>query len=220
MRDARVFIGVPSQDLWKADFGMSMVQMTAVLTQPLREGAKIQSCRIWNSKGSILPKLRTTLVRQALMGDFTHILFVDSDMVFPAHTLHQLLNRDKAVVACNCPVKVIPSSPTARLQSGERGKPVYSSPDDSGVLPVWRVGTGIMLVRTSIFQQIPEPWFPIKWNEKLQDYTGEDWAFCERLEEADIPIYVDLQLSKQIGHIGEFVYEHKHVEKKDGHESA
>ena len=215
MKDARVFIGIPSQETWKADFGMCVVQMTAMLSQPLRDGNKIQSCRIWNSKGSILPKLRTILVKQALQGNFTHILFIDSDMTFPADTLHQLLNRDKAVVACNCPVKAIPSSPTARLHGGERGEPLFSIPDDFGVRQVWRVGTGIMLVKTSIFRELPEPWFPIKWNEKLQDYTGEDWAFCEKLEQADIPIYVDLQLSKQIGHVGSFVFEHKHVEKEN-----
>lgn len=217
MKDASVFIGVPSQESWKADFGMCMVQLTAMLSQPFHSGAaKIRSCRIWNTKGSILPRSRTTLVRQALQGDYSHILFIDSDMTFPADLLQRLLDRDKAVIACNCPVKALPSSPTARLKGGERGEPLFSVPDDLGIRQVWRVGTGIMLVRTSIFRQLSEPWFPIMWNEKLQDYIGEDWAFCEKLEQADIPIYVDLQMSKQIGHIGSFIYEHKHVEKKDG----
>lgn len=220
MRLIKVFVGVPSQETWKADFGMSLVHMVAMVSQPLRDGTKIQSCRLWNSRGSILPKLRTTLVKQALQSEATHILFIDSDMVFPAETLHKLLERGKAVIGCNCPVKTIPSSPTARQEGGDRGMPVYAAPDDFGIEKVWRVGTGIMLVETRVFKQIPEPWFPVEWNEKTGDYTGEDWAFCEKLEAAGIPIYIDRQLSKLIGHVGSFTYEHKHVEIPDGHERS
>jgi hypothetical protein len=77
-----------------------------------------------------------------------------------------------------------------------------------------------MLVELRVFENIPEPWFPIKWNPELQDYTGEDWAFCEQLEERGIPIYVDMQLSKHIGHVGAFTYEHKHVERRQGNGRA
>lgn len=216
-KDIRVFVGVPSQETWKADFGMSLVHMIAAVGQPLKDGSRIQSCRLWNSRGSILPKLRSTLVKQALQDNFSHILFIDSDMTFPAETLHRLLSHRKAIVGCNCAVKTLPSSPTARLKCGERGLPVYSAPDDFGLKQVWRVGTGVMLVETRVFRELAEPWFPIHWNPATQDYTGEDWAFCEKVEAAGIPIYVDMQLSKHIGHIGSFTYEHKHVEIKDGH---
>lgn len=72
-----------------------------------------------------------------------------------------------------------------------------------------------MLVKMSVFRDIPEPWFPILWDETLQDYRGEDWVMCDKFEAAGIPIYVDVGLSKEIGHVGDLKYEHKHVEIRD-----
>jgi len=136
-------------------------------------------------------------------------------MVFPASTLHRLLQWDKAVVACNCPVKTIPSNPTARFAptvEHPAGVPVYTLPDSVGLQKVWRVGTGVMLIKLSVFERIAQPWFPVEWNEVLDDYTGEDWAFCAALERAGIPIHIDAGLSREIGHVGDFRYEHIHVE--------
>lgn len=217
MKDAvSVLLGIPSNGDWKADFGMSLAGLVAYSAMPLKDGRKIQQLRLFNSKGSILPRGRTTLVKQALEMQASHILFLDSDMVFPVQTLHRLLSWDKAVVGCNCPTKMLPSTPTARVEGGPVGTPLYSLPDDIGIKRVWRVGTGVMLIKTSVFLDIPQPWFPIEWVEELGDYRGEDWAFCERLDKAGIPIYVDLGLSRVIGHVGDLRYEHKHVEIPNG----
>ena len=110
-----VFIGIPSNGSWQAEFGMALAGLMTTLTRPLKGGAVMEHVRLWNTKGSILPRSRTTLVQNALKSGCSHILFLDSDMVFPASTLHRLLQWDKAVVACNCPVKTLPSNPTARL---------------------------------------------------------------------------------------------------------
>ena len=77
---------------------------------------------------------------------------------------------------------------------------------------VWRVGTGVMLIKLSVFDKLEQPWFPVEWNPALNDYTGEDWAFCAALERAGIPIHIDAGLSREIGHVGDFRYEHIHVE--------
>ena len=87
-----------------------------------------------------------------------------------------------------------------------------TTPDSISLKKVWRIGTGIMLVKMSVFDTIPEPWFPIAWDEELQDYRGEDWAFCDALDRAGIPIYVDEGLSRAIGHVGDFRFEHQHVQ--------
>lgn len=212
MKDPVVFIGIPSGADWRAEFGMSLAGLVAYANTPLRGGVKLAGLRLWNTRGSILPRSRTTLARMAIESGATHLLFIDSDMVFPKDTMHRLLNWDKAVVACNCPTKMLPSTPTARLTSETRtGEPLYSVPDDAGLKQVWRVGTGVMMLRTSIFQQLKHPWFPMPWDEQLQDYRGEDWAFCDKLEQQGIPIYVDLGLSRHIGHVGDLQYKHEHV---------
>lgn len=218
MDEIKVLVGVPSNGDWKADFGMSLVGMISQAAAPVK-GRRIEALRLWNARGSILPRSRSTIVKQALEMDASHLLFLDSDMSFPPQTLHRLLQWEKAVVGCNCPTKMLPSTPTARLSCSEdfpRGEPLYTLPDSVGLRRVWRVGTGVMLIKMSVFKQIPEPWFPVEWDVELNDYRGEDWAFCDLLDVHGIPIYVDEGLSRAIGHVGDFKYEHKHVEVRNG----
>ena len=208
-------LAIPSGPEWKADFGMSLAGLIAYSATPLRNGDVISELKVHNVKGSILSRSRQKLVEQAVEGGFTHVLFLDSDQTFPAQTLHHSLMREKAVVACNIATKMLPSTPTARMKSDEKaGRPLYVTPDDMGILRVWRVGTGIMLIAVDVFRKMPKPWFEVLWDEELQDYRGEDWVLCEKFDELGIPIYVDLTLSRVIGHVGEFTFKHEHVEQK------
>lgn len=213
MNNPHVFIGIPSTTDWKADFGMSLAGMMAYSAQPLRDGRRIESLRLWNTKGSILSRSRSVLVKAARQTGMSHILMVDSDQTFPADTLHQLLAWDKKVVAANIATKVIPALPTARNYSPTKaaGELVFTDRGSKDLEKVWRIGTGIILLDLSIFDEIPEPWFPITWNDKTQDYTGEDWNFCQKLEDAKISIFIDHNLSKQVGHLGQYSYDHNVV---------
>jgi hypothetical protein len=62
-----------------------------------------------------------------------------------------------------------------------------------------------------VFKSIPLPWFSAPWSEKMQDITGEDWFFAERAEAHGIPMHIDHELSKQVGHIGPYTYTHNDV---------
>lgn len=206
-----VFIGIPSGSEWKADFGMSLAGLVAAAARPLKGGGFIERLQLWNTKGSILSRSRTTLVKKALELECSHLLFVDSDMTFPNWMLHQLLSHDKAIIGANCVVKSTPSAPTARMQGETPAGDLVFSHDNHGIQKVWRVGTGVMLIKTSVFHDIPAPWFDITWNEQTQDYTGEDWNFCAKAQEAGIPIWVDHELSKHIGHVGSYEFTHQDV---------
>jgi hypothetical protein len=201
-----VFIGIPSGSDWKSDFGMSLASLMAAINKPLKGGHYIERVQLWNTKGSILSRSRHALVMKALELKCSHILFVDSDMVFPNFTLHQLLASDKAVIGANCVVKSVPSNPTARLKGEQLHGVTVDSREAHGLQQVWRLGTGVLLIKLSVFSDLAKPWFNIPWNEELQDYTGEDWTLCARLEEAGIPIWIDHDLSKHIGHIGSYTY--------------
>ena len=169
--------------------------------------AKSQTLRVHNKRGSILPQLREELVREALSGGATHILFLDSDQTFPSDTLHRLLSWKLPFVACNVAIKTFPSVPTARAHdpSKAQGQLIYST--GPGLERVWRVGLGVALIESRVFRAIEEPWFGIKY---MPDGTfmGEDWFLCEKVEAAGFPIHVDHGLSLQIGHIGDLEYVH------------
>lgn len=210
---AKVLIAVPGAE-WKADFGMCLMTLLAASTQPVK-GYKSVDLAIQNTKGSILPQLRQRLVKAAQNAEATHILFLDTDMVFPPYLLNKLLEHKKPVVACNCPTKCLPSNPTARFKGPDiHGTPVYQNDfqeREDPLIRVWRVGTGVMLINMEVFTKISYPNFPITFNEELDDFVGEDWGFCELLEKVDIPILLDLHLSQEIGHVGNLVYTHEMV---------
>ena len=216
MNDIRVVIAIPSTQEWSADFGMSLIFMTNYLAANGKIGDKYLQFRVHNKKGSILASMRESLLRDAIDGDATHLLFIDSDQTFPRDLFHRLYAQKKEVVACNIATKMLPSTSTARMKDPKStaGIPLITKPDSTLCTRVWRVGTGIMLIDLSIFKKhkIPQPWFNQHWNEELQSYTGEDWAFCENLEKAGVGIYVDQSVSREIGHVGSLVYNHTLVE--------
>lgn len=201
-----VFVGIPSGSTWHADFAMSLIQLVAASGKPLKSGNHIERLQIWNTRGSILSRSRTTLVTTAIEQGFSHILMVDSDMTFPAWTLHQLLSHKQRVVAANCVTKSHPANPTARMLDGtSAGEPLINH-KCKPLTRVWRVGTGIMLIDLAVFSEIKAPWFPIAWNQLTCDYIGEDWGFCEALDAAHIPIYVDRKVSDSVGHVGDYTF--------------
>jgi len=156
--------------------------------------------------------MRQDMVSTALKNDATHLLFIDSDQTFPRDTAHRLLAHKKQVVACNIATKMIPSTPTARFKGATRaGVPVYTTAASPPLEQVWRVGTGIMMIDLNIFKRDKlkrPPWFTQHWNEDLNSYVGEDWAFCEAMEKAGVKIYIDNALSMEIGHVGTLEYRH------------
>ncbi len=208
-----VMIAIPSGSDWKADFGMSLAGLIASINKPLRKGKQIEMLRLWNTKGSILSRSRQTLVEKAQAEKVSHILFLDSDMVFPEWTLHRMLDLELMVVAANCATKQLPSTPTARHYDPMTlaGEQVYSGGTGKLIEEVWRVGTGVMLINMKVFDKVPSPWFDITWNEALNDYTGEDWNFCAKCQASGIPIHIDHLLSQHIGHIGSYTFTHNDI---------
>jgi hypothetical protein len=49
---------------------------------------------------------------------------------------------------------------------------------------------------------------------------GEDWYFVKKLSEAGADIWIDHDLSRQIGHVGDFVYGHPHIPAIDMEKAA
>lgn len=171
-------------------------------------------------EGSILPNMRQAFAELAVNTGATHLFFVDTDQAFPADTLWRLLAWDRSVVACNIVTKAMPATTTARAKTDvtDKGKVVFSPPGQEGLTPVWRVGTGIMLIKTRVFKDMDMPWFPMTWRDDgtIHKYQGEDWGFCEKLEKAGIPIFVDMGLSREVTHVGRYAYGHDLIDTQLG----
>ena len=214
MTTLNLAIGIPSHESWPAHSALSLSTLTMALMKHPVKGYDKTQISIFHEKGSILPALRHNIVKKALKANCSHVLFIDSDQTYPAQTAHMLASHGKLVVGCNIAVKSLPSKPTARSYNPEwvGGDVVYTTPKSIGLQKVWRLGFGIMLIHTDVFKQIPPPWFEILWDTTIADYRGEDWQFCRLLEAANIPIYIDHDISKEVGHVGHFNFKHDHVE--------
>lgn len=213
-RHIKLALGIPSLGDWKADFGYALAQMCVYMSAALFEEGESREVLFLDKRTSNLPRSRQEILEDAILQDCTHALFLDTDQTFPMDVAHRLLRWKKSVVACNIPLKTIPSFPTARQRGPTAfGVPVYSnsSSNPMGLEKVWRCGSGIMLIDLSIVKPIPKPWFELRYSDKHQQFVGEDWYFCKKVEDAGHDIYIDHDLSRHIGHVGNFQYTHAHI---------
>ena len=117
-------------------------------------------------------------------------------MTFPPDTALRLLAHEKDVVAANYVTRVPPNRPTAR-KDGQH----VSSVDATGLESVDHVGMGVFLMDTSIVPDLPRPRF---WYSTSTE--TEDVYFCRLLRAAGHDIWIDHDLSKSVGHIGQYTY--------------
>lgn len=207
MTEPKIAVCVPTGEMVHTRFMNCLIGMLMHSMQVPFEGVQRPSgVAFITLTSSLLPSSRRRLVLQAIDAGATHVLFVDSDQLFPPNLAHELykgmLENDCEVIACNVPTKLVPSSPTARAKSDDdRGRP-YFSHNKPRYEPIWRIGTGIMLIDVRVFAAMPQPWFPVSYSTEREEDIGEDWGFCQRLEKLNFSIIIDNELSLEIGHIG------------------
>ena len=208
----KLALAIPSGHLWEADFALSVVQFTMAMGRVQVPGYKGQMLQVINKRTSLLPKSRSELLDDAIRVGCTHLLFVDSDQTFPPDIVHRLIKHNKPVIGCNIATKSVPSGPTARNFSPtwSGGDMVFSN-GKSGIEKVWRLGCGIMLIDLGVVQKVPKPWFGVEWHEGMNEFVGEDWFFCQQLEKAGVEIWVDHDVSLEVGHVGSFTFTHDYV---------
>lgn len=195
----RLFIALPSQDTWQADTSICFANMVLWLQ---KTGVDFM---FYNVRSSILPDSRNILVEMAKEAEASHILFLDSDMVYPRNTANRLLEHRKDIVAANCVTRSRPANTTARIVQ-EDGIIIHYPVKGSGLTEIDFVGTGIMLIDMKVFGVIEKPYFMNIWQEDKERIMGEDWYFVHKASLAGSKAYVDDGLSWEIRHLGVYPY--------------
>jgi len=204
-RDLKILICVPSHGDCKTGFLHSAVRAAIHFSSLAYDGKKEVDITI--VKGSLLPQVRAMLVARAYDYNATHILWVDTDMKFPPDTITRLLNHNVAVVAANYPRKNLEARPTAYADGDDYVGPVWTGENSTGLQEVAVAGFGVMLTDMRVFDALELPFFAILPQPPDNvKHVGEDVYFCRKLHDAGIPVHIDHDLSKQVGHIGEFEY--------------
>jgi len=187
-------------DMVHSDFMMCLVSLVKNLLDTPPEG--LEAIQVRNDRGSLVHMIRENTVKAAMEYDPTHILFLDSDMIFPEDAFHRLSAHDLDIVGCNYVQRKVPCIPNAVTPDG---KAMFTHRDSTGLEEMLSAGFGVMLIKADVFRKIESPWFDTYYNDKGK-MVGEDVYFFFKAREAGFVPYIDHDLSKEVGHIGTFEY--------------
>lgn len=155
---------------------------------------------------------RNELVRTALEGPFTHLLWLDADMAVPPETFEHLLAMDVPIASGLYFSRTQTPIPHAyhwvREENGvhwylpmakEFAAWLHANPDEENevdshaflpdVYEADSIGFGCVLIRREVFERVPAPWFVGN-----IDGGGEDFDFCRKAKAAGYQIWVDFGL--------------------------
>lgn len=192
-KSANVAICVPVRDTVTAVFAHSL----AMLTKKCGETGLATTLHF--NMGSEVAMQRQQLVDQALETSCTHIMWIDSDMKFPADTLQILLNYKKDIVAGNYSTRVPPHRPVAFTDPNNLDARTFTG---TGLEEVFAVGSGMMLVKREVYENITRPHYMIEYNDSYTSLVGEDIYFCKKAGEHNYTVFVDHVISDKIAHVG------------------
>lgn len=187
--EVRVVIGLPATEMMKAKTAHALGAMILHSAPKIIDFLLIQSCDISSS--------RTWLAKQAVEKGATHLLFIDSDMLFPSDVLDQLLARDKDIIGVEYNKRKFPLETVTAYMPDE--KKSETEPFKVGI-----AGTGIMLIKTDVFKNpnIDPNWFSFGRNAKGENVIGEDGWFCNTARDVGYDVYVDPFI--KVVHLGEY----------------
>ncbi len=146
---------------------------------------------IAQSRNALINGELSQAIRQEVGTEYSHYLFIDSDIGFTAGHVEALLAMT-ADVAC-CPY-------LRHVSKTEYHTWLFSEPGlishrftaaTKGIQKVDGCGGGFMLVKTPVFNRIPYPWFRYGLLEKdgCAEIIGEDICFSMAVNAANINIF-------------------------------
>lgn len=177
----RLLIAIPTTDYVPADFVKSLAKLQQELgRRGVAYDVEVQS-------GTLVYIARNRLANKAINDHYTHVLWIDSDMVFNEKIYEDLMDVGKEMV-CGAFVSRRPPY----------GPCIYSSIEENAIEKVKNFGTrpfrvdgcGFALVLTSVelLQAVTQ-----KFGTCFQPtpYYGEDLAFCWRVKQLGREIWCE-----------------------------
>lgn len=176
---------------------------------------------------SLVSRARNKLCAEFLESDCTHLLFLDSDLVFSPGQIFRLARhaeKGRDIVAGLYPKKQLELGWVCNMleEDGE--------PDADGLQRVKYAGTGCLMFSRAVLERMraeyPEIEYDpddgesgLKWDffatgvrnfDGRRRYLSEDWMFCQRALDLGFDIWMDTQVV--LKHVGEFIYPLQDIE--------
>ena len=139
---------------------------------------------------------------------YTHLMWIDSDMVFSVDHFKALFRQDRDIVsgiykmADTVNFSVVENWDEEYLK--QHGSFQFLNEDDmkkkEGLFEAVYTGLGFTLIRYGVFEALQYPWFePLSFQfGNIRDFCSEDVAFCRKAKEKGFNIWVDPAI--KVGH--------------------
>lgn len=196
-KPTKLAILVPCREYMYSLFVSSLVELVKTTTM-----AGIDVHVIYD-QSTILLSQRERLAKQALAMKSDYALWLDSDMMFPSTTAMRLMGHNKDVVCSNYMKRSVPLQTVAYPEKGnwEEWLPLEA---DQELQEVEGIGMGCVMMKTDVLRNIEPPFFNFEYYDG--DWHGEDFYFQEKLRNAGHKILVDMNLSFQVRHVGQWAF--------------
>jgi len=196
-RPTKLAILVPCRESIYSLFTASLVELVKTTTM-----AGIDVHVIYD-QSTILLSQREKLARNALEIKADYALWLDSDMMFPSTTAMRLMGHNVDIVCSNYMKRSVPLQTVAYPERGnwENWLPLEG---DQELQEVEGVGMGCMMMKTEVLTKINRPYFNFEFKDG--EWHGEDFYFQNKLRNAGYKILVDMNLSLQVRHVGQWAF--------------
>lgn len=141
--------------------------------------------------------------------DFTHIFFVDDDVILPQDTLKKLVAHDKDIVSGAYLMRAYPHQFIAFDSHNGKGgaRHLYPELGVNGLVEVANMGLGCCLIRREVFEKmLPDCSIQgndchdfVRLGELVTDHWCDDFGFFKRAQEHGFKLFMDL--SVKCGHM-------------------
>lgn len=169
---------------------------------------------------SLVSRARNVLTANFLQSDATHLLFLDSDLIFGADQVARIMNHTEDVVGGFYPKKV-----QGPIQWCCNAFPDNPPPREDGLQPVKYMGTGFLRISRRVFERMIETYGDLiaytadetnriehdfwsvgvhQFPDGTRRYLSEDWFFCQRWLDMGETVWADTKIC--VKHVGTAVY--------------
>ena len=193
MPKIKIGVGVPTIGLIKSQTTLSLMNMMKLPYEFIPIFAY----------GPYISENRETIVKIALKGNCSHILFIDHDMKFPPYTIEHLIKQDKDIIGVPYNYKYLPKQTMVKFFDGDgMSDKVLEMPSE--MFKVWGMGTGCMLIKAEVFKKIKPPYFQMTYFKDGKVDITEDISFCMKARANGYDLWCEPTLA--LTHLGDYEF--------------
>jgi FkbM family methyltransferase len=202
---AKVFLALPVYGGYHAHFVHCLIKL--IQSPPVPMAIKP------NAGDSLVSRSRNVLAAEFLKSDCTHLLFLDTDLIFSGDQIKRLVEHDLPIVAGLYPKKQRELAWVCNMLPDEQ-------PDANGIQRIKYAGTGCLLIKREVFERMidahpeiayrpdngeeGEKWDFFSVGVHKGRYLSEDWFFCQRALDLGYDVCADTRVI--LKHVGEAIY--------------